>query len=203
MDFTTQYSAILNKFTFTKRISNRSLILCSLFLKIALGIVMFYISNVVFNEKHVENILYINVGFLIISCFIKSISSYKETALLKSDIYLYSLFSMEKIYNLNISSSLLWLLFENISSLSLLLLLNIYLKKFVYTILSLTNCILLLIFIFTLFNKIQVPVGAIRFLFYAVFYRIAFFSSIYSIGYTLLSHHFFILNIVYIYRGFV
>lgn len=184
LKFTTQYSAILNRFAFTKRISNRSLILCSMLLKIAIGIFMFYISTIVFNEKYIWNILYTNVGFLIISCFIKSIASYKETALLKSDIYIYSLFSMEKIYNLNMLSSLLWALFGNISSLSLLLLLNMYLKGFAYAILSLTNCILLLIFIFTLFNKIsasyfiskiQRPIGAIRFLFYAVFSCLFFF----------------------------
>ncbi|PEA28084.1 hypothetical protein COO13_32200, partial [Bacillus toyonensis] len=125
-----------------------------------------------------------NVGFLIISCFIKSIISYKETAILKSDIYIYSLFPMEKIYNLNMLSSLLWALFGNISSLSLLLILNMYLKGFVYSILSLINCILLLILIFTLVNKIstsyfiskiQKPIGAIRFLFYAVFSCLFFF----------------------------
>ncbi|HHT7228425.1 TPA: hypothetical protein ACTZ5W_005801 [Bacillus cereus] len=184
MKFTAQYSAILNRFAFTKRISSRSLILCSMLLKIAIGIFMFYISNVVFNEKHTCNILYVNVDFLIISCFIKSIASYKETALLKSDIYIYSLFPMEKIYNLNMFSSLLWALFGNISSLSLLLLLNMHLKGFIDTIISLTNCILLLIFIFTLFNKIsasyfiskiQRPIGAIRFLFYAVFSCLFFF----------------------------
>lgn len=184
LKFTTQYSAILNRFSFTKRISIRNLILCSMLLKISIGIFMFYISNVLFNEKYMWNILYANVGFLIISCFIKSIISYKETAILKSDIYIYSLFPMEKIYNLNMLSSLLWALFGNISSLSLLLILNMYLKGFVYSILSLINCILLLILIFTLVNKIstsyfiskiQKPIGAIRFLFYAVFSCLFFF----------------------------
>lgn len=184
LKFTTQYSAILNRFSFTKRVSNRNLIFCSMLFKIFVGIFMFYISNVVFNEKYMWNILYTNVGFLIISCFIKSITSYKETAILKSDIYIYSLFPMEKVYNLNMFSSLLWALFGNISGLSLLFILNMYLKGLVYTILSLTNCMLLLILIFTLFNKIsasyfiskiQKPIGAIRFLFYAVFSCLFFF----------------------------
>ena len=188
LKFTTQYSAILNRFSFTKRISNRNLILCSMLFKIFIGIFMFYISNVVFNEKYMWNILYANVGFLIISCFIKSITSYKETAILKSDIYIYSLFPMEKVYNLNMFSSLLWALFGNISSLSLLLILNMHLKGLVYTILSLTNCILLLILIFTLFNKIsasyfiskiQKPIGAIR------FYFMLYFHASFFLGYKL------------------
>ncbi|MBG9937854.1 hypothetical protein [Bacillus tropicus] len=184
LKFTIQYSAILNRFSFTKRVSTRNLILCIMLFKIFIGIFMFYISNVLFNEKYMWNILYTNVGFLIISCFIKSIASYKETAMLKSDIYIYSLFSMEKIYNLNMLSFLLWALFGNISSLSLFLILSMYLKGFAYAILSLINCILLIIFIFTLFNKIstsyfiskiQKPIGAIRFLFYAIFSCLFFF----------------------------
>lgn len=178
LKFVTQHITILNRFSITKRISNRNLILSSILFKMFMGIFMFYISDVLFNEKYMWNILYLNVGFLIISCFIKSIASYKETAILKSDIYIYSPFSMEKVYNFNMFSSLLWALFGNISSLSLLLILNMYLKGFVYTIFSFINCILLLILIFTLVNKIstsyfiskiQEPIGAVRFLFYAVF----------------------------------
>ncbi|MEW9576814.1 hypothetical protein U9K47_15955 [Bacillus toyonensis] len=184
LKFTTQYSAILNRFSFTKRISNRNLILCSLLFKIIIGVVGFYIASILFIEHYMWNILYINVGFLIISIFIKSIISYKETAILKSDIYVYSLFTMEEIYNLNMLSSLLWALFGNISSLTLLFILSIHLKGFFYSILLLINCFLLLILIFTLFNKIsasyfiskiQKPIGAIRFLFYLAFSCLFFF----------------------------
>ena len=59
-----------------------------------------------------------------------------------------------------------------------------HLKGLVYTILSLTNCILLLILIFTLFNKIsasyfiskiQKPIGAILFYFMLYFHASFFF----------------------------
>lgn len=198
--YITQYSSILNRFSVTKNISNVRWILINILIKVLTGVVFYFSIGFAVNN-HSHEFLYSLAIFLMVSTLLKAISSYKEAAVLKSSIYVYSPLSTRNVYNINMISMMIWSLFGNISILSMFIITSFKIFGAFFGVLVSFNLILLLTAIFmavnkvtTLYfvNKINKPIGIVRLMFYITFSIVYF-----TIGYKLvdiLKHPFYIIR---------